>query len=166
MLVHRLADDAFQLGGVRYSHTDGVHVDTVCSGLFCFRNGSAAVDVGHTASHHHGHIGSSGTVAIGCCVHAIPHGFESVGHVNPAGAVGHTVDGSEESPFILMFVEVELQVVLRAVADDTHTHVTVVNVGVGEEVFHKVLHDVEVGFRDTAGGVQHKHQVHRGVIPL
>ena len=70
------------------------------------------------------------------------------------------------SPFILMFVEVELQVVLRAVADDTHTHVTVVNVGVGEEVLHKVLHDIEVGFRDTAGGVQHKHQVHRGVIPL
>ena len=50
----------------------------------------------------------------------------------------------------------ELQVVLGAVADDTHSHVAVVNVGIGKEVLDEVLHDAEILLRDAGGGVQHK----------
>ena len=166
ILVHWLAGDAFQLGGVRQSDTDCIDMDAFCSGLFRFRNGSAGVDVGHTVSDHDGHIGNLRTVTIRFRVHLSSHGVEGVGRVGAAVAVGDIIDGCEESQFVLVFVQVELQVVLRAVDDDTHTHVAVVNVGVEEEVLDEVLHDEEVEFRDAGGGIHHKHHVHQGVIAL
>ena len=141
VLVNWLAGDAFQLGGVRQSNTDCIDMDAFCSGLFRFRNGSAGVDVGHTVSDHDGNIGNPRTVTIRFRVHLSPHGVEGVGRVGAAVAVGDIIDGCEESQFVLVFVQVELQVVLRAVDDDTHTHVAVVNVGVEEEVLYEVLHD-------------------------
>ena len=67
---------------------------------------------------------------------------------------------------LVVFVQVELQVVLRTADDNAHTHVVIVNVGVEEEVLDEVLHDKEVVFRDACGNVQNKLHVHQGIIAL
>ena len=67
---------------------------------------------------------------------------------------------------LVVFVQVKLQEVLCAVDGNAHTYVAVVNVGVEEEVLDEVLHDEKVVFRDTGGGIHHKHHVHQGVVAL
>ena len=134
-------------------------MDAFCSGLFCFWNGSAGVDVGHTISHHDADVGNVGTVAVGSGVHLRSHGVEGISCVGAAVTVGDVVDGLKDFNLGIIVFQVELYVVLGAVDDDTHTHVAAVNVSNEEEVLDEVFHQFEVWSCDTGGGIQHKHQV-------
>ena len=139
-------------------------MDAFCSGLFCFWNGSAGVDVGHTISHHDADVGNAGTVAIGSGEHLRSHGVEGIGCVGAAITVGDVVDSLKDLDLGSVCVQLELYIVLSAVDDDTHTHIAIVDISNEEEVLDKVFHQFEVWSCDTGGGIQHKHQVYLSLI--
>ena len=164
VLTGWLAGNAVQLCGVCQSNTDGVDVDAFCSGLFCFRNGSAGVDVGHTISHHNADVGNVWTVTIGSGEHLRSHGVEGISCVGAAITVWDVVNGIKDFNLGSVCVQLELYIVLGAVDDDTHTHIAVVDVGDEKEVLNKVFHQFKVWSCDTGGGVQNKHQVDLSLI--
>ena len=164
VLTGWLAGNTIQLGGVCQSNTDGIDVDAFCSGLFCFWNGSAGVDVGHTISHHDADVGNVGTVAIGSGEHLRSHGVEGISCVGAAVTVGDVVDGIKNFDLGSVCVQLELYVVLGAVDDDTHTHIAIVDVGDEEEVLDEVFHQFKVWSCDTGGGIQHKYQIDLSLV--
>ena len=164
VLAGWLAGNAVQFSGVCQSDTDGVDVDAFCSGLFCFWNGSAGVDVGHAISHHDADVGNVRTVTIGTGEHLRSHGVEGISCVGTAITVGDVVDGIKDLDLGSVCVQLKLHIILSAVDDHTHTHIAIVNVGDEEEVLDEVFHQFEVWSCDTGGGIQHKHQVNLGLI--
>ena len=159
VVLHRLAGDAVQLSGVRQTNTNGVDVDAVSPRLLSLRDGSARVDVGHAVSDDDADVGHVRPVSVGGSVHLRPHGQQGVSCVGTPVAVGDVLNGRQHVHFGVVRVQVELQMVLSAVDDHTHSHVATINVSNEEEVGNEILHQLEVGLRHTGGGVQYKHQV-------
>ena len=164
VVIHGLAGDSVQFSGVLQGDADGVDVDAFSSGLLCLRDGPAGVDVGHAISDDDGYVGNIRAVAVGCREHFRPHGLDAVCRVGAAVPVRDFVNGVKEAGFVSVGVEVELKMDVGAVDDDAHTHVTVVNGSVEEEILNEVLQDVVVGLCHTGGGVQNEDQVHFGVV--
>ena len=162
VVLHRSAGHAVQLLGVGQTDADAVDVDALCPRLLSLGDGSARVDVGHAVSDDNGHVGHARPVPVGRCEHLRPHGQQGVCSVGAALTVRHAVNGSIQARPVAVGVQMELQVVVVAEGDYTHTHAAVVNAGFRQEVDQEILHHLEVELRHAGGRVQHKHHVHLG----